>query len=106
MLIERQAQVKLTFFPVPDATSESFRYASVSLLPDADAGNVTLGLQRRWLKAIAYLVAGDVALAESMPLERAQYLTNQGEQLKAILKADDGQRGSIRFVPTHNARRW
>lgn len=106
VLIERQANVQLTFWPIPDSTVTSFRYAKVRLFFDADTGAVTLDLQRRWLRSIAYLVAGDIALAESMPLDRVQYLTGEGERLKGILKADDGQRGSIRFVPTVSARRW
>lgn len=104
--IERQAQVKLVFWPPPDSYSLQFRYARVRLLGDMDTGAVTVDLGRRWLKFVAYAVATHVARAKSLPIPEIATLTSEAERLKNICKADDNMRGKIVFRVTHSGRHW
>lgn len=106
VLIERQAVVNLTFWPVPDTTSVSFKYSRIRLLRDADTGAVTIDLARRWLQYIAYAVGAHVARAKSLTQEIVIGLETKAQRLKAILKADDNQRGKLRFVVAHSGRNW
>jgi hypothetical protein len=104
--IEKTSPITVTFWPTPDSTSTSWRYAKVRLLADADDGAVTLDLARRWLLAITYAVAAQVALAKSASLDKVRYLRGEAERLKNVLRADDSERGPIHFVMSHSGRRW
>lgn len=104
--IEKLAAVTATFWPVPDTTSVSYRYARVRLLRDTDSGSVTMDLARKWHKYLTFAVAAHVARAKSMPLDSVTSLIRESERLKDICKADDNQRGKIRFVVAHNGRHW
>ncbi len=103
--VEKLAVITLYFWPVPDA-SYTFKYAKVGLLADVDSGAVTLDLHRRWLQAITYAVAAQVALAKSMGLDLVSFLRSEAERLKAICRADDHQRGPTRFRLRHKGRTW
>jgi hypothetical protein len=102
--VEKQAVVTAVFWPVPDASSLSFRYARVRFLKDTDAGSVTLDLARKWHKYLTFAVAAQVARAKSLPLDNVMSLTKEAERLKEICKADDNQRGNIRFRLAHRGR--
>lgn len=106
VFIERQAQVRLVFWPPPDTYATSFRYGRVRLLGDMDTGAVTVDLGRRWLKFVAYATATCVARAKSLGVEVISTLTAEAERLKAICKADDNMRGKIQFRMTHSGRHW
>jgi len=103
--VEKGSTVSLLFWPTPDATY-TFTYSRVRLLNDMDSGSVTMDLARRWLQAITYAVASQVALAKSMPLDLVSFLRSEAERLKAICRADDSQRGKVRFRLAHSGRRW
>jgi len=103
--VERGSSVKLVFWPKPDATY-TFTYSRVRLLSDMDSGSVTLDLVRKWMQAVTFAVASQVALAKSMPVALADYLRSEAERLKAICRADDVQRGRVRFRLAHSGRRW
>jgi hypothetical protein len=104
--VEKQDRVKLVFWPVPDSSSPTFRYAKIRLLRDMDSGTVTTDLARRWLQAVTYAVASQVALAKSMPLELVGFLRAEAERLKTTLRMDDAQRGKIRMRMAHSGRHW
>ena len=103
--IEKQASVKLVFWPVPDATY-TFSYSKVRLLRAVDSGAVTIDLARRWLQAMTYAVASQVAMAKSMPIEVVGFLRSEAERLKAICRADDQERPKIKFRLAHRGRFW
>lgn len=103
--IERSNPLTLIFWPVPDASSPTFRYARTKLLADMDAGNVNADLRRQWLMAITYAVASHLALAKSLGLDRAGYLRSETERMKKRLRDSDGERGKIRFHVSRG-RRW
>lgn len=104
--IEKLATLTATFWPVPDSTCVSFRYARVRLLQDLDSGGVTVDLARRWLQAVTYAVAAQIAMAKSLGPQVAGYLRSEANRLKAICRSDDTQRGAIRFRLKHSGRRW
>lgn len=104
--IEKLATVSATFWPVPDSTSVTWRYAQVRLLRDTDTGAVTMDVARKWHKYLAYAVASAVARASSLALDAVMSLGKEAERLKEICKADDNQRGKIRFRLAHNGRHW
>lgn len=92
VLIERLATVTATFWPVPVA-SVSFRYGKIRFPRDMDTGARTLDLSRRWQKAICYSVAFQLALAKSLPLDRASFLRTEAELAKMKALQSDGERG-------------
>lgn len=104
--IEKLATLTATFWPVPDSTSVTWRYAGVRLLRDTDTGAVTMDVARKWHKYLTYAVACAVARAESLSLEAVISLGKEAERLKEICKADDNQRGKIRFRLAHPGRWW
>ena len=104
--LEKTSPCKVVLWPTPDANSVTLRFNSTRLLKDVDTGVVTVDLARRWLQYVACATASQIALSKSMPLERVQYLRAEAERIKAACKADDNQRGKIRFRVGHNARRW
>ncbi len=103
--VEKQATVKAIFWPAPDATY-TWTYAKTRLLRDMDTGAVTVDLARRWLQAVAYAVAAQVALAKGMQLERVGFLRQEAERMKYTLRSDDNQRGGMRFRVVHRGRNW
>lgn len=104
--IERLASVTLTFDPIPNDSTQTFRYARVRLLRDMDSGSVTADLARRWLQYVVYAVATQVALAKNLDLAKVGYLRKEAMRMKERLMADDVQRGPIRMRVVHNSRRW
>jgi hypothetical protein len=104
--VEKQAVTTLIFWPTPDTSVTSFKYARVRLLKDMDTGVVTADLARRWLKYIAFAVAAHVARAKSLPLDNVASLGKEAQALKNICKADDNQRGKVRFRLDHPGKNW
>lgn len=94
------------FWPVPDATSVTWRYQRVRLVTDMDSGSVTLDLQRRWMQYVAYAVASQVALAKSIALDKVNYLRQQADAMKERCKATDNERPKARFRMAHKGRHW
>jgi hypothetical protein len=103
--VERLATLTAYFWPVPDATSVSWTYTAVqaATLP---AGASALELQKRWWKAIMLAVSADVARAKSMPLDLSSDLRAESQMLYQQARGADTQRGPIRLVLRHDARRW
>lgn len=106
VLLEKFATLQVTFWPVPDSTSASFRFAKVRLLKDMDSGTVTTDLARRWLQGITYAVAAQVALAKSQTMELVGFLRGEAERIKTICRNDDVERGPIRLRVAHSGKRW
>lgn len=104
--VTRGATVEVTFWPVPDDSTEQFRYSRVRLLKDMDTGAVSFDLARRWLQYVTLAVAAQVGLAKNLPLEKVNWLKSEAERVKAICKADNNERGKMRFRLRHSGRRW
>lgn len=94
--IERQALVRLQFWPVPSATGV-FKYQAERLVYDGDPGSATLDLSRRWQKALCYGVAWQVAMAKSAPLDRVRALKETAEAEKATARARETESGPGQF---------
>lgn len=86
--IEKAASVTATLWPVP-SSGGTFRYSKIRFPRDADTGNVTLDVARKWQKAICYQMAWQIALAKSMPAARVAMLRSIGESEKAKVLAND-----------------
>ena len=104
--VERQALVKLVFWPTPDAVATTFRYAKVRLLKDMDAGNVTADLRRSWMQYLTYAVAAKMAAAKSLGMDRVGYFEKKAETLLQKCKNGDNQHGKVRFRVGHIGRHW
>lgn len=103
--VERSATFKLVFDLVPEQ-AYTFRYIKVRLLRDMDTGTVTTDLPSRWLQAITYRLAHDLALAKSKPINIVAYLRKNAESEKQLAQKDETQRGDSQFVVMHSGRRW
>lgn len=100
--IERSAELKLVFYPVPREDG-TFRYDRQRLMRDLDTGARTLDLQRKWQKAITYAIAWQVALAKSIPMERVDYLRKVAEAEKATVRVQDNEKGAVQiYIPRMN----
>jgi hypothetical protein len=110
MLVDESSSgVTLYLYPVPDSTVASFTYQRVRLLRDVDTGTVTEDLPSKYLKAITYTLAHDIALAQSLPIAKAQYLGVIAEKEREAAMGMDSEHGSIQFSIQHRggyAGRW
>lgn len=75
------ATVVLKFWPVPNA-SGTMRLKTVRLLGSSADGSKSPDLQRYWFNALVWLLAADVALDSSMPLDKVQLIQGVAEQKK------------------------
>lgn len=103
--IEKQATVTAVFWPTPDTSAISFRYAKVRFLRGGNDGANTLDLLRTWTPYILHYVASGVAYDNSKAELGATYL-GIAQGLLARCKAGDTQHGAIRFRAGHRARNW
>lgn len=89
--------VTLTLYPVPDANWTSMTYPQVRLLRDFDTGAVTGDFPTRYIKALTYMTATDIAEASGLP-EKASRMRAAFEQEKDRSLLADGEHGPVRFV--------
>ena len=100
-LHEKLATQQVTFWPIPYANM-TFRYAKVRLLKDADPGNVTMDLTRKWQKPLTYSLAWQLGSAKGVDLNKIGFLRNTADELRRVARADDHQRGHAQLCIT----RW
>jgi hypothetical protein len=103
--VEKQATVTAVFWPTPDSSLISFRYAKVRFLKGGNDGANTMDLLRTWTPYILHYVASGVAYDNSKAELGATYL-GIAQGLLARCKAGDTQHGAIRFTAGHRARNW
>lgn len=105
-LIEKLARVRVTFWPFPDDTCVSFRYARIRNFADLDSGSVTIDLPRRWMKYLTYAIGAHIARAKSLGKAAIKDMEEVAERSKAIALADDNERGKVRFRLAHSGRHF
>lgn len=76
---EKLALVTLRFWPVPNAAF-TVSYQRQRLMEDAASG-ATVDRPPRWMRGISFMMAHDMALAGSLPLDRVKYLGGMAEDL-------------------------
>jgi hypothetical protein len=103
--IEKLALVTAVFWPIPDSSLISFRYAKVRLLRGGNTGADTMDLFRTWTPYILHYTASGVAYDNSKPDLGATYM-QIAQGMLAKCKAGDVQHGAIRFRAGHQARNW
>jgi|WetSurMetagenome_2_1015567.scaffolds.fasta_scaffold147413_3 hypothetical protein len=103
--VEKQAQVKLIFWPIPDSSTATFRYTGVRLLRGGDTGLVTMDLLRTWTQYLVFAVASCVAFRNSL-FDRGNYLRTRADKLLEKCKAGDVQHGNITLRVGHNGVNW
>lgn len=93
------ASTTLSFWPAPNATA-TFKYAQIRLARDLGTGPVTVDMARRWQKALAYLLAYQLAYAKSVPLERVRELKKEAAEMRARALASDVEKVHLQmWVP-------
>lgn len=103
--IEKQATVKLVFWPVPDTESATFRYLRVRLLRDMDAGDVTTDLPSRWVKVVTYGLAVHLARAKALESTVVTDLRREYLDEKAAVRSTDVERGPVQAHVRHRRYR-
>lgn len=98
VVVERQATVTLTFWPIPD-TATTFRYLKVRLPRDSDPGNATLDAARRWQKALCYGMAWQLAQSLRQLPDTVAMLQRVAEAEKAKAKRSEVEPLSYQLVP-------
>lgn len=103
--IEKQATVKVVFWPVPDTESATFRYLRVRLLRDMDSGSVTTDLPSRWVKVITYGLAVHLARAKALESTVVTDLRREYMDEKAAVRGTDVERGPVQARVRHRRYR-
>jgi hypothetical protein len=103
--IEKQNGTTAVFWPVPDASSVTFRYSEVRLLRDNDTGATTMDLRRTWAPYLTYATAVGVAFDNSK-FDKANAFKALADAKLVKYKAGDQQQGNIRFQIRHSGRNW
>lgn len=75
------ATVQLRFWPVPSEAG-TMRVKTVRLLGSNADGGLNPDLQRYWFEALVWLLAHDVAVDSSVPMDKVQYLQAMAESKK------------------------
>lgn len=100
--IEKLATVTVTFWPVPSAAT-TFRYQRVRLIRDADTGEVTMDVAKRWASYLFYALAADLAGSGSKPLEVVDRLRGAAKEAKKTAKSSDREMvGGQLYVPRYS----
>ena len=97
--------VTAVFWPTPDSSLISFRYAKVRFLKGGNTGMDTMDLLRTWTPFILHYVASGVAYDNSKAELGATYF-GIAQGMLAKCKAGDVQHGAVRFAAGHRARNW
>lgn len=106
VFIDYSSPITAVFWPPPDSTSITWRYARHRLLKDMDSGSVTVELYRRWLQFVTYAVAAQCAMAKNITLDRVNWLRKRSEDMKEKLLRGESENGKVRFQIGHKGRFW
>jgi hypothetical protein len=99
------ASVTVTFWPVPDDSTATFRYGKVRLLKGGNSGAVTTDLQRTWLPWLTYATAVGVAL-DSSQTQKATLLKKLADQKLAKARLTNVEHGTLQLSAGHSGRNW
>lgn len=105
MYVEKGQTFSFFLYPVPDSSWTSITYPRIRLRRDMDSGSVTADVARKYLKALAFLLAADLAFHHGL-LEKEGALRARGEAALGKAEADDTERGNTRFVPDVGIQFW
>ena len=97
------AQVEIRLWPIPTEDGTA-RLQCQLLYPNATNANDTTGLERPWYQCLKYMLAHELALANSKPLEKVVYLKSQAEGLLKDCKGFSNQRANTQFRLDHVSR--
>lgn len=93
----------LYLWPTPSQTEDGgrIRFNFHNLRPDVVNGSFTLPFERYWDEYFAYALAGRLALDNSMPLERVNYLDGMAGAKKDICKGYSKQSVNMQAAINH-----
>lgn len=103
MYIERGTTISFHLYPVPDGNWPTITIQRVELLADMDSATANTGLQAKYLRAIVFWLAADLAFHHGL-LEKQRILKAEYEQAVSEATNDDNERGPIRFAPSYGYR--
>lgn len=89
--------VKIVLWPVPSAAA-TLTYQRVRMIRDVTSGSVTMDLVKAWMKPVMWAMAHQIILAKAGDLARADYVRNEAERLKAVVRSYDRQRGTAQLA--------
>lgn len=99
----REVGVTVYLWPVPDADSlGTLTFQRHRLLATSRDGSATLAVERHWTLAVAYMLAGDLAMAGAMPIDRVNALMTEGKALADTASRYSRQRGPLQMVNDHS----
>lgn len=100
---QMHATVSLVLWPVPDSDG-TLTIQRQRLLADNNDGSATLDLERYWTRHIMYMLAHDLAVANSMPIQRCGYLRSLAESELALCKAKASGRVQPMITSAHRTQ--
>lgn len=90
--------VQILLYPVPTSSSATLQYSRVRVLRDMDSGSVTPDLPQRWMDALVYMVAADLALMLGAPVQRITYLKGLAQEARGEASSDASEKGDVQFT--------
>jgi hypothetical protein len=103
--LEKGPTCTITFWPVPDVSTYTFRYTKVRLFKSGGTGANTMDSRGFWAEYFVYAVAEGVAYDNSL-FGRAKELGAKGEKLRARCLTGEAQHGKIRWRVAQRGRNW
>jgi hypothetical protein len=103
--LEKGASCKLVFWPVPDDSTQTFRYTKVRLFKSSGTGANTMDTRAFWSQYLVCAVAAEVAQDNSL-YDRAQFCEAQAEKWRERANQAEVQHGKLRWKVGHRGRNW
>lgn len=97
------ATVSVILWPVPDADG-TLTLQRQRLLADNNDGSATLDLERYWTRYVMYMLAHDLAVANSLPVERCGYLNMMAERELTLCKSKATGKAPSTLISVHRTQ--
>lgn len=92
----------ITFFPFPNLTGALVEYPAILKVRDYKTDANTGDFPAKWLRALRYGLALDLAATYKLPEGRTAFIKGEYEQAKEDCLADDHERVNMQVVPFGN----
>lgn len=98
------AAVVVYLWPTPDAANAgTIRFQTHRLRADTREGQATIDFEPFWQEYFVCELAARLALANSQPIARVQWLKSEAQEKLERCRAQSQQRGSQQFVISHRS---
>lgn len=94
-----QGGLRMTFWPVPNDSTDQVHYVRTRKLADFDAQNNDPDAPVKWTRCLIYGLAYELALRDGMPPADRKEILEQFKMERERLRFDDSPRGNLTMCP-------